>query len=134
MWRYHLHETTVQKELKRVVRRLGILKTVSPHTFRHSYATHLLQMGYDIRTVQDLLGHSDISTTMIYTHVLQSVSGRVMSPLDTYGEGGKVGEPRPTYAQLAMAFAMGREGREFNPCAWGNGPEGADEAATWAAA
>lgn len=117
MWRYHLHETTVQKEIKRVIRRLGFLKTVTPHTLRHSYATHLLQMGYDIRTVQDLLGHSDLATTMIYTHVVQAVSGRVMSPLDTYGEGGTVAEPRPTYAQLAMAFAMGREGREFRPVA-----------------
>ncbi|MEO6096702.1 MAG: integron integrase [Fibrobacteria bacterium] len=80
--RFHLHETGVQKEIKRVRDKLGWVKTVSPHTLRHSYATHLLQMGYDIRTVQELMGHSDVATTMIYTHVLQSMGSRVMSPLD----------------------------------------------------
>jgi integrase len=60
----------------------GMSKRVTAHTFRHSYATHLLQMGYDIRTVQELLGYNDVETTMIYTHVLQSMAGKVVSPLD----------------------------------------------------
>jgi len=106
LWRYHLHETTVQKEIKRAAKRSGMEKTVTPHTFRHSYATHLLQMGYDIRTVQDLLGHSDLATTMIYTHVVQSLSGRVMSPLDTFGEGGELREPQPSYADWAGVLSL----------------------------
>jgi site-specific recombinase XerD len=80
--RYHLHETGVQKEIKRAAARAGIGKRVSPHTLRHSFATHLLRMGYDIRTVQDLLGHADVATTMIYTHVVQAGAGKVLSPLD----------------------------------------------------
>lgn len=80
--RFHLHESGVQKEIKRAADAMGISKRVTPHAFRHSYATHLLQMGYDIRTVQNLLGHRDLSTTMIYTHVVQSMSGKVISPLD----------------------------------------------------
>jgi integron integrase len=113
LWRYHLHETTVQKEIKRAAKRSGIEKTVTPHTFRHSYATHLLQMGYDIRTVQDLLGHSDLATTMIYTHVVQSLSGRVMSPLDTFGEGGELREPQPSYADWAGVLSLVERSGQF---------------------
>ncbi len=80
--RFHLHETAVQKEVKRASIKAGITKHVTPHTFRHSFATELLRMGYDIRTVQDLLGHADVTTTMIYTHTLNASSGRVISPLD----------------------------------------------------
>lgn len=80
--RYHLHETGLQKEIRKAAARAGLAKRVSPHTFRHSFATEMLRMGYDIRTVQDLLGHSDVATTMIYTHVLAASSGRVVSPLD----------------------------------------------------
>lgn len=80
--RYHLHETGVQKALVRAAKAAGLGRRVHPHMLRHSYATELLRMGYDIRTVQDLLGHSDVTTTMIYTHVMQAGSGRVISPLD----------------------------------------------------
>jgi len=81
--RHHLDETVPQKAIREAAKRAGIEKQVSPHTFRHSFATHLLQNGYDIRTVQELLGHKDVKTTMIYTHVLQRGGLAVKSPLDT---------------------------------------------------
>ncbi len=80
--RFHWHESIVQKEFKRAAGVLQLNKRVTPHTLRHSFATHLLQMGYDIRTVQELMGHNDVATTMIYTHAVQSLSGKVISPLD----------------------------------------------------
>ena len=77
-----MDESLLQKAVKKAVLEFGINKNVSCHTFRHSFATHLLENGYDIRTVQELLGHSDIRTTMIYTHVLNKGAGGVISPLD----------------------------------------------------
>jgi len=80
--RHHIHENGLQKYIKRAAEETGILKKVNCHALRHSFATHLLENGYDIRTVQELLGHADVSTTMIYTHVLNKPGVTVTSPLD----------------------------------------------------
>jgi len=80
--RHHAHEQALQRAVKRAANAAGIAKPATTHTLRHSFATHLLQSGYDVRTIQELLGHSDVSTTMIYTHVLNRGGKGVISPLD----------------------------------------------------
>ena len=87
-YRHHLHESVIQKAVKEAARKAGISRPASCHTMRHSFATHLMEDGYDIRTVQELLGHKDVSTTMIYTHVLNRGGQGVCSPADRLGLGG----------------------------------------------
>ena len=82
--RHHIHETILQRAVREAVSRAGVVKRAGCHTFRHCFATHLLEAGYDIRTIQELLGHKDVSTTMIYTHVLNKGGSGVKSPMDSF--------------------------------------------------
>jgi len=86
LYRHHMHETVIQRAVRTAVIQAGLGKRASCHTLRHSFATHLLEAGYDIRTVQELLGHNDVKTTMIYTHVLNRGGRGVRSPADLLGQ------------------------------------------------
>lgn len=103
--RHHVHETVIQRAVGRAAQAAGLTKRVTCHTFRHSFATHLLEAGYDIRTVQELLGHRDVSTTMIYTHVLNKGGRGVRSPLDALAAASPLATPLGATADESSAGA-----------------------------
>ncbi len=114
--RHHLHESAVQRAVSAAVARTGTTKRVSCHTFRHSFATHLLEAGYDIRTIQELLGHRDVRTTMIYTHVLNRGGRGVRSPIDLLpsvsgggADGSAVDPLGSTHVRLTGSVSLSRD-------------------------
>lgn len=106
--RHHLDDSVIQRAVKQAVRAAGLTKPATCHTFRHSFATHLLAAGHDIRTIQELLGHQDVRTTMIYTHVLGKGARGVSSPLDAWTETGPHGAPE---------FGVREKSENWNGCA-----------------
>ncbi len=118
-YRHHLHESVVQKAVREAAKRSGIQKRITTHTFRHSFATQLLRDGYDIRTVQELLGHADVRTTMIYTHVLNRGGMGVRSPLDSIDD-----LCRTSYADREKLLKSDRRARgPRSECPDGDGPD-----------
>jgi integron integrase len=113
--RHHLLDQAFQRAFKRALGEAGIAKPATPHTLRHSFATHLLQSGYDIRTVQELLGHADVSTTMIYTHVLKLGGGAVRSPLDQLAAAAPALPSANPCAPPTLPLRPGRHARESEP-------------------
>ena len=105
--RHHLHESVIQRAVLQAVRDAGIVKPASCHTLRHSFATHLLEVGYDIRTIQELLGHADVKTTMMYTHVMNRGGCGVRSPLEAI-HSRRVGEP-------PVQLLANKAGRRYPP-------------------
>jgi integrase len=108
--RHHLHESAIQKAIQAAAREAGIARPVGPHTSRHCFATHLLEAGYDIRTVQELLGHRDVKTTMVYTHVLNRGGRGVESPVDCLDVAAADSEPRAGRISAAGRAATRRQG------------------------
>jgi site-specific recombinase XerC len=100
--RSHVHETDIQRAIKAAARKAGIPKRVSPHTLRHTFATHLLQANDDIRQIQQMLGHSDVRTTMIYTHTIKSDLKPLQSPLDLHVSQGRKGVRKETGQRIAI--------------------------------